>query len=356
MAYDIHPEQAVWVKRIYEWFAEGETYRAIASKLNEMQVPSSRGKEWATSGIKVILENEMYLGRITWNKKEWLKNPDTGKRVYRKRPEHEWIVTEQPNLRIISDELWKEAEMRRPKFGADRNINQPAQRYLFSGLLQCAECGGNFIMGAKDRYGCGTYRTKGDSVCTNSVTVPRKIVEERLMQGIKEEILTEASFQLFMEETSRLLAQMEKEADVSAIHQQIEQAESEKTNIMTAIKMGIITKSTKDELEAIEKRIEELHSVLANSKNLNPVTILPKAKARFTESVKQLEKTLHSHAHLARDLIRPFVGGKIVLHRRGKYLEAELKNDVENVLAEATGLQSFLMVAGAGFEPTTFRL
>lgn len=356
VAYEIHPEQAIWIKRIYEWFAQGETYRSIASKLNEMQVPSSRGKAWATSGVKVMLENEMYLGRITWNKKEWLKNPETGKRVYRKRPEHEWIVTEQPNLRIISDELWKQVEMRRPKLGANRSINQPAQRYLFSGLLQCAECGGNFIMGAKDRYGCSTYKSKGDSMCTNNVTVPRGIVEERLMQGIKEEILTEESFRLFMEETTRLLSQKEREEDTDALRQQIQQVESERANIMAAIKMGILTKTTKDELEATEKRIEELQGVLSDSKELDPTTILPKAKARFTDSVQQLEKTLHTHTHLARDLIRPYVGGKILLHRRGKHLEAEIKNDMENVLAEAAGLQSLLMVAGARFELTTFRL
>lgn len=356
VAYEVHPEQATWVKRIYEWFAAGETYRSIASKLNAMQIPSPRGKEWATSGVKVILENEMYLGRITWNKKEWLKNPETGKRVYRKRPEHEWIVTEQPKLRIISDALHKEVKMRLPKFGSNRAANPPAQRYLFSGLLQCAECGGNYIMGAKDRYGCGTYRTKGDSICTNNVTVPRKIVEERLLHSIKDEILTEDSFQLFMEETKRLLAELEKDTDTQAVQQQIAQAEAERTNIMAAIKMGVLTKTTKDELEAAERRIEELQRAVLESKQLDPVAALPKAKARFTDSVQQLEETVHSHVHLARDLIRPFVGGKILLHRRGKHLEAEIKSEFGEVMSEAAGLESFLMVAGARFEPTTFRL
>ena len=36
--------------------------------------------------VKVILENEMYEGRLIWNRREWAKHPDTGKRTYRERP------------------------------------------------------------------------------------------------------------------------------------------------------------------------------------------------------------------------------------------------------------------------------
>jgi hypothetical protein len=37
------------------------------------------------------LKNERYAGRLIWSKSRWLKDPDTGKRVRRERPESEWI-------------------------------------------------------------------------------------------------------------------------------------------------------------------------------------------------------------------------------------------------------------------------
>lgn len=149
---------------------------------------------------------------------------------------------------------------------------------------------------------------------------------------------------------------MDNESNAAEINQQLKQAESERSNIMAAIKMGILTKTTKNELEAIENRIEELEATLADSKDICPIAILPKAKKRFEDSVQQLESTLHTHVHLARDLIRPFVGGKILLHRKGNLLEAEIKNELGEVLAEAAGIKSLLLVAGARFELTTFRL
>lgn len=344
VAYELHPEQAVWIKHIFEWFAEGKTYRDIASKLNALKIPSSRGKEWAVSAVKVILENEMYLGRITWNKKEWLKNPDTGKRTYRKRPEEEWIVTEQPKLRIISDELWQAVRIRQPKLG-DRKINPPAQRYLFSGLLQCAECGGNFIMGAKNRYGCATYKTRGDSVCKNHITVSRQLVEEKLLQSIKEDILTEESFRIFCEEAKALLSQGEEESQQEALQKHLQKAEKERTNILAAIKMGILTQSTKAELEGVEQQIEELKTAL-ECQRPSLQTVLPEARQRFTEAVNRLEHTVESHVHIARELIRPLVGGKIKLHRHGDMLAAELQNSLSGALMEGVGIPEFLMVAG----------
>ncbi|WP_087462555.1 recombinase family protein [Oleiphilus messinensis] len=53
-----------------------------------------------------LLNNELYRGRHIWNRSQWLKDPDTGKRVRIERPESEWCVSERQDLRIVSDELW----------------------------------------------------------------------------------------------------------------------------------------------------------------------------------------------------------------------------------------------------------
>jgi hypothetical protein len=59
-----------------------------------------------------ILNNELYIGRLIWNRLRYLKDPETGKRVSRLNPENEWILQEVPELRIIEPDLWEAAKAR----------------------------------------------------------------------------------------------------------------------------------------------------------------------------------------------------------------------------------------------------
>jgi hypothetical protein len=59
-----------------------------------------------------ILNNELYIGRLVWNRQRYVKDPDTGRRVSRPNPAADLIVTEVPGLRILSDEAWQAAKTR----------------------------------------------------------------------------------------------------------------------------------------------------------------------------------------------------------------------------------------------------
>jgi hypothetical protein len=65
-----------------------------------------------------ILNNELYIGRLVWNRLRYVKNPDTGKRVSRLNPEAEWMRKEVPELRIVSDDLWTAAKSRQQQTSA----------------------------------------------------------------------------------------------------------------------------------------------------------------------------------------------------------------------------------------------
>ena len=51
----------------------------------------------------------MYIGELVRNRFKNVKNPETGKRVTRKAPENDLIVTAVPHLRIIDQKLWHAA-------------------------------------------------------------------------------------------------------------------------------------------------------------------------------------------------------------------------------------------------------
>src|SRR4051794_9062644 len=76
------------------------TPRAIAIKLNAEGVVSPETKLWNDTTIRGhlkrgtgIINNELYLGRLVWNRLHYVKDPVTGKRISRLNPESQWIFT-----------------------------------------------------------------------------------------------------------------------------------------------------------------------------------------------------------------------------------------------------------------------
>jgi site-specific DNA recombinase len=59
-----------------------------------------------------LINNELYIGKLVWNRLRYVKDPATGKRVSRINPRDKWITTEVPELRIVDDALWRAAKAR----------------------------------------------------------------------------------------------------------------------------------------------------------------------------------------------------------------------------------------------------
>jgi hypothetical protein len=89
--------------------------------------------------------------------------PGSGKRVSRLRPESEWVTVDAPHLRIVSAELFSAVERRfetvKRVFAKDAGgLAIGPQRYLFSGLLKCGECGGSIVLVCgRGRHGADRY-------------------------------------------------------------------------------------------------------------------------------------------------------------------------------------------------------
>jgi site-specific DNA recombinase len=83
----INREEAHVVARIFRDYAAGKSPRAIAFEMNKDRIPGPSGKEWGASTINGnakrgtgILNNELYVGRLVWNRLRYVKDPDSGKR------------------------------------------------------------------------------------------------------------------------------------------------------------------------------------------------------------------------------------------------------------------------------------
>ncbi len=92
-------------------------------------IPGPGGKSWGDTTIRGnlkratgIVNNELYIGRLIWNRLRYIKDPSTGKRVSRLNPVSEWIVKDVPDLRIVDDELWQVVRERQGEI-AEKFVN-----------------------------------------------------------------------------------------------------------------------------------------------------------------------------------------------------------------------------------------
>jgi site-specific DNA recombinase len=180
---EIEPAEAVIVERIFRNVIAGVSPKQIAKNLNREGVPGPFGGAWSPSTIcgnatrgTGILNNELHVGRLVWNRLRYVKNPDTGKRVSRLNPTSEWMSRDVPELRIVPDDLWTAAKSRQKHTrhamktaGAIGVAKRP--QYLFSGLTKCGICGAGFSMASKNRLACFGARDQGR--CDNHLTIRR---------------------------------------------------------------------------------------------------------------------------------------------------------------------------------------
>jgi DNA invertase Pin-like site-specific DNA recombinase len=345
---EIVPAQAEVVRRIFSIDSTGMSPKAIARQLNAERCPGPAGAPWNPSTIHGnpgrgtgILNNELYIGRLVWNRLRYIKDPDTGRRVSRPNPPSEWVTTAVPELRIVDDEHWnqvkaRQADMRRVASNGDpKRFNQARRpKYLFSGLTKCAECGGGYVMYWRDRLACFGARSRG--TCTNRLTISRQEVEERVLVALRDKLMRRDLFEDFCREYVRELnrLRMEHRATLSYGRKDLAAVEREIRKFIQAIKDGVSALSIKDELLSLEARKAELQSRLDSPEM--PELLHPRMADVYREKVGNLCLALESEESRtgAREAIRALIEA-ITLEPEGERLKITLKGDLAGMLGAA---------------------
>ena len=394
---EINVAESNVVRRIFREFAAGVGPRTIARTLNEEGVPGPAGKLWSDTTIRGhvkrgtgLVNNELYIGRLIWNRLRYIKDPSTGKRVSRLNPESEWIIKDVPELRIVDDELWHSVRVRQDEIAEKfANVTEAVRKHhkknrlngtrrpksLLSGLVFCGCCGGPYSLRGADRFACSNHISKG--ACSNSRTIPREELEARVLSGLKDRMMApeivEEAMRAYAEETNRL--NRERRSSGDAWKAELVKIEKQIRSIIEAIKAGMFHERMKAEMDTLEARKTELNTLLADAPEDTP-DILPSASAIYANKVSALTKALNrkEERQEAAETLRGLIE-KISLTpgpERGE-IYATLHGELGTILnwterqaigkavkttkpaADATGL-SLSVVAGAGFEPAAFRL
>jgi hypothetical protein len=335
----------------------------------------------------------LYIGRLSWDRCGYVKDPRTGKRVARPHAPDSWEIAEIPTLRIVDQELWDAVKARQVAIGFavgrddDGNALNRAHRrdFLLSGLLTCGCCGGGYTIMAKDRYGCATRRAKG--TCDNTHTISRQRVEQRVLSGLKDRLLAPELVAEFVRAFADEMAEADRQAAGarSQLDAQFAEVERRLEGVLRAIENGAWSDALHQRLGELEARRASLRREGESVSEPAPkVRLHPNAAGLYRAKVAALEASLNAPEIKAEasDALRALID-KVVLTPdpdAPDRLRAELHGDLAEILwlGEAVDkrltpqlgnvrrneklprtdvLRSQLsVVAGTGFEPVTFRL
>ena len=363
-----------------------------------------------------ILNNELYAGRLVWGRLTYARDFKSEKR--RSRPSREEAqVTPVPELRIVSNELWDKVKARQAALDAKRDgartapvRNRRPVRAL-SGLLKCPECGGGISVTSHGRVGCSTHKNKGDAACTNAATVPYDVVLTSVLASVKDDLMRIEAVEHFLERYNGLVdaavaAAEERRANLAAAAQRLDE---QIARLVDAIADGRHSPAIASRLKGLEAERAEIDRKLAEPVEVKPLTLPTDAPKRYRGTVERLIAMAEDpgrvvelndllHRLLERVVVHPPENGDGDASGDGWEVElfgalpalmdamakddasdaevrAQIEADPELLAAVLAGLEAEApvgaggagrqvldsagtpkMVAGVGFEPTTFRL
>ncbi|MCB9959677.1 MAG: recombinase family protein [Rhodospirillaceae bacterium] len=392
----IDEAQAAVVRRIFADYAAGISPRVIAKTLNSEGVLGPTGAGWGPSTIHGnkdrgtgILNNELYVGRLVWNRLRYIKNPETGKRVSRLNPQADWIVQEVPDLRITEQALWDKVKARQEACALGKHTQNDAggfwdrrrPRFLLSGLVKCGCCGSGFVKISENRFGCANARNKG--TCDNHRTIRQDQLENAVLQGLQHHLMDDELVTVFCEEYTRHLNTLRMNRTAAREHDLARQKRiiKELDQLVDALCDGVPASQVRGRMIALEEERAVIEARLANASEPDKPLLHPGRGARYRKAVADLRGLLASEKAIeAVEILRGLID-RITLHPdpdRPKAFLIDLEGDLAGILrlcrdskkpaarrpsrgGPGEDLPSVLqkqlkLVAGAGFEPATFRL
>jgi DNA invertase Pin-like site-specific DNA recombinase len=147
------------IRRIFTEFAKhGKQEQEIADTLNRDRIPSPGNVLWDAGKVRNILNNELYIGTMVYNKttQRLLAPP-------RPNPKEKWVRTAGAFKSVVSEELYRRAqeifEERRRRYDPVRMLERLKHIFKVHGMVK-----GNLVSADAEAPGVGSYCSRFKSL------------------------------------------------------------------------------------------------------------------------------------------------------------------------------------------------
>jgi hypothetical protein len=247
------PVKALIVADIFRRYSGGESIKSILASLNEQELLTNHGKPPTYSFIVNLIKNRRYLGEYRFK--------DT--------------VVDDAFTPLIDLDTFERCQRR-----LSENQRRPASfkpvedKYLLTGRIFCGYCGvtmcgesGKSKTGVVHRYyHCHAAKTK--RTCDKK-RVGKSLIESTVIDFILRALDDAPLLNRIVDACYDI--QIKKNTVLPSLEQQLARTQKEIDNVMTAIKQGIITPTTKDTLLQLEQAKEEQEIGIAKARMERPV-------------------------------------------------------------------------------------
>ena len=235
----IDPVTAPLVVEIFEKYADGKSVRSIVEDFNTCGLKTKKGQPFNINSFSSLLKNRKYIGEYRYQD----------------------VVIEGGVPAIVPEDLFNRVQERMEKNRHAPTMAKAREDYLLTTKLFCGKCermmvgeSGKSHTGAMHYYyKCsGAKRLKDcDKKAVRKDWIERVVVRLTMQRVMDEEKISRLIDAI-------LVMQEQEDTTTPALRSQLAETESAIGNILKAIEQGIFTPSTKQRLDELEARKEEI--------------------------------------------------------------------------------------------------
>lgn len=278
---EICEEEAKIVRRIFEEYASGKSYREIIAGLNRDGLKTKRGNAFGSNSLHDLLHNEKYIGVLVYGQAPYRED---GTRNTHSKDGADMIRIEDALPAIVSKELFETVQKRMEQNKRQQGGRPPVKRdYPLKGKVFCGECKSAMTISTSqqkyDYYRCtGKKRLHTCNAAPISADYLESRVAEalRTMLGKPEEIngliciLRDQAEAIQAGSVARLQDLIQQEKDVTA----------KLNNAVEAVLNGLASQTVKDRIQLLEQQKATIARDMRALKAAVDASAVPEQKLR----------------------------------------------------------------------------
>lgn len=275
--YDVDPEAAEVVQRIFTLRAGGNAYIQIVRELNRdgilcpgrlryergiTKAAKYKDAVWIRGTIRKIASDPVYTGKRIYGR---MKRDKLGM-AKKRRPVEEWRIVENAHPAIISDELFERVQQinrdeleRRGKFSKADPLDLDYRR-LLQGKIVCGDCGSTMTAGKGSGrpgsevlhwvyYECGRFRESGRDQCCSHY-IRQEAIMDRLTRMLNHQVAIAVDLENMIANIQRMPRSLQHERNAQenlrVVRGRLRNLESRKEQLLIDLTGGVIDRDEYD--------------------------------------------------------------------------------------------------------------
>ncbi len=271
---EIDEAKAPAVRKIFEMYAAGLSYKQIIKWLDENGYKTVNERSFVTSTIKGMLENEKYCGIYFWDKSS-AKDYRGKRNSYKKKDNYTQIKNGCPA--IVSEELFNKVQERlHDNRNKIRNHNGK-NYYPMNGRICCDKCGS--LLSGKVQYNKinkdnkPTKQYKFNCDCCDVKTVNEIYLDDMIVYALRECIFSPINNEELLTRLNEYAEQQNKgnQLQIDCLQAEKDELVSKKNNLILIIENGASSDSILNRIKELEVKITEIDSKVDTLKSVKTV-------------------------------------------------------------------------------------